>query len=184
MPAIKEREKATLADFQALPEGPPYHELISGQLVEMPSPTPTHQRIVFQLARRMADFAEEHDLGEVFVVPLDTHLTDEDAYQPDVLFISRERAGIVEERIEGAPDLVVEVLSPSTGYYDLTAKRRVYAETGAREYWIVDPMEETVEVLTRTEAGDFESRGALPKDGEAASQVLDGFTTRLADLTS
>ncbi|PSQ75651.1 MAG: hypothetical protein BRD37_08380 [Bacteroidetes bacterium QH_8_67_23] len=64
----------------------------------------------------------------------------------------------------------------------MTAKRRVYAETGAREYWIVDPMEETIDVLSRTEAGGFESRGALPKEDEVASQVLDGFTVRLADL--
>ena len=180
MPALK--EKATLADFQALPEGPPYYELVGGQLIEMPSPTPTHQRIVTELARLMGNFVKKHDLGEVFVAPLDTHLTDEDAYQPDVLFISHERAAIIEERIEGAPDLVVEVLSPSTGYYDLTKKRRVYAETGAQEYWIVDPMEETIDVLGRTEEGAFASRGVRQKTDEAPSQVLDGFAVRLADL--
>jgi len=180
MPALE--EKTTLADFQALPEGPPYYELVGGQLIEKPSPTPTHQHIVTRLSAKMLAFVDEHDLGMVYVAPLDTHLTREDAYQPDVLFISHERAGIVGERIEGAPDLVVEVLSPSTGYYDLTAKRRVYAETGAREHWIVDPMEETIDVLSRTEAGGFESRGALPKEDEVASQVLDGFTVRLADL--
>jgi Uma2 family endonuclease len=180
MPALK--EKTTLADFRALPEGPPYYELVGAHLIETPSPTSTHQRIVFQLARRMADFADTHDLGEVFVAPLDTHLTNEDAYQPDVLFISHERAGIIGERVEGAPDLVVEVLSPSTGYYDLTKKRRVYAQTGPREYWIIDPMEETVEVLRAGDEGDFESGGALHKGGEAASRVLEGFTVRVTDL--
>lgn len=179
MPATK--EKATLADFRALPEGPPYYELVGGQLIEMPSPTPTHQRIVTRLSAKMLNFADEHDLGEVFVALLDTHLTDEDAYQPDVLFISHERAAIVEERIEGAPDLVVEVLSPSTGYYDLTQKRRVYAETGAREYWIVDPMERTVDVLENTGEG-FEGRGVLQERDEATSKVLEGFSVRLADL--
>jgi len=182
MPATK--QKATLADFRALPEGPPYYELIDGELIEMPSPTPEHQRIVTRLGAKMLNFADEHELGEVFVAPLDTHLTETDAYQPDVLFISDERRDIVGDRIEGAPDLVVEVLSPSTGYYDLTRKRRVYAETGVREYWIVDPKEQTIRVLERPGGEQFEARSET-RDEDAAvhSGVLDGFSVRLAELT-
>ncbi len=191
MPVAVE-EKKTLADFRALPEGT-LCQLIEGELVMTPSPIYYHQHISIRLASELLRFVEQRGLGTVVTAPMDVHLTETEAYQPDILFISNERAGIIEERIEGAPDLVVEVLSPSTGYapneseevllgcYDLTHKRRVYQEAGVEEYWIVDPMEKTVDVL-RNAGEAFETHDAARVEGTVASRLLEGFSVELNDL--
>jgi Uma2 family endonuclease len=95
-----------------------------------------------------------HDLGEVFVSPYDVILSDHDVAQPDVLFISNERSGIITEaNVQGAPDLVVEVLSPGTAQYDRGYKRTLYGRFDVQEYWLVDSETETVEVLTASDQG-------------------------------
>ncbi len=179
MPATV-KEKKTLADFRALPEGT-LCELIDGELHMTPSPTYTHQHISIRLSSAMLAFVERHELGAVVTAPMDVHLAETEAYQPDILFISNERSDIIEERIEGAPDLIVEILSPSTGYYDLTHKKRIYRETGVREYWIVDPMEQTVEVLWN--AGEaFETHEQARGADLVHSRLLEGFSIALEDL--
>ena len=173
--------RATAADYLALEEGAPF-QLIGGALVHEPAPTPFHQRLVVKLVVHLQRFVEEHDLGSVLLAPIDVRLDDGNVYQPDVLFISSERAAIItERRIEGAPDLVVEVLSPSTGYYDLTHKRRVYAEHGVREYWLIDPLERTVTVEPNDD-GRFETLASVRNDGRVASALLDGFEIDAAAL--
>ncbi len=133
-----------------LPEDGNQYELFDGELVMTPSPNTRHQRIVGQLYAELLEHVTEHSLGELFVAPLDTILDEYTVVQPDILFVSRERvAEVVQERIEGAPDLVVEVLSPSTFHKDLRRKMRVYSQFGVREYWIVDPEEQTVERYER-----------------------------------
>ena len=171
----------TLEDFRALPEGT-LAELIDGDLIIMAaSPTPLHQRVSARLGFALYSFVQEHGLGEVLSAPLDVFLTETNAFQPDLLFVSNERQGIIEERVEGAPDLVVEILSPSTGYYDLTKKRRVYREHGVKEYWMVDPMERRIEVLWNS--GEvFERVAEAREEGTVASRLLDGFAVDLRAL--
>ena len=171
----------TLEDFRALPEGT-LAELIDGDLILMAaSPTPLHQRVSARLSFALYSFVQEHGLGEVLSAPLDVFLTETNAFQPDIFFLSNERQGIIEERVEGAPDLVGEILSPSTGYYDLTKKRRVYQEHGVKEYWIVDPMERCVEVLWNSSEA-FERVAEARGEGAVASRLLDGFTVELNSL--
>lgn len=148
-----------------------------------PAPTPNHQRILLRLVRRFADFVEGHDLGEVFVSPIDVHLSDHDVPQPDLAFVSKERAAIVgEQEIEGAPDLAAEVLSPSTGYYDLRGKKRLYERAGVQEYWIVDPEEGSIEVHVR-EGGRFTlHQRAEAADQAVTSKLLDGLRVELDAL--
>ena len=129
----------TYEDYRNLPEGAPY-QLIEGELILTPSPMPYHQEISRELGFRLLTFVKKNDLGHVFYAPLDVYFSERDVYQPDILFIEKDRRKIIgKTKIEGSPDIVMEILSPSTAYYDLRKKFRVYAKQGVREYWIVDP---------------------------------------------
>jgi Uma2 family endonuclease len=146
--------KLTYADLVALPEDGKRHELIDGEHLVTPSPTPRHQLVLGNLHWLIASFVREHALGQVFFAPLDVLLSEINVLEPDLLYVARERLGIIEAAfIRGAPDLVVEVLSPSTCGRDRGVKLRAYEQWGIGEYWIVDPEGETVEVFRRTPAG-------------------------------
>jgi Uma2 family endonuclease len=113
---------------------------------------------------------------------LDVVLSDGDVLQPDLLFIARERESIIgPARVEGAPDLVVEILSPGTAYDDLRRKYRIYERSGVREYWIVDPMAKRVEVF-RNENGVFRLFSAGEGPEKVSSALLDGFVVEVAPL--
>ena len=134
----KPRIKFTYIDYKNTPDDKRY-ELLDGELVVVPSPRTGHQKTLLKLGVRLVAFVEERRLGEVYVAPFDVVLADTDVVQPDILFISNERAGIVtEDNVQGAPDLVIEILSPSTAERDRTFKRSLYAHHGVREFWIVD----------------------------------------------
>ena len=171
----------TYADYCQLPDDTRY-ELIDGEFYLIPSPGSRHQRVSFRLARLMADFVESLLLGVVYVAPLDVILSDHDTLQPDILFVAAGRESIITPRAcEGAPDLVVEVLSPSTSRRDLVLKRERYARFGVREYWLVDPAARSLELLTLQE-GLFHSRGIYTGNMTPASAVLPGFVFRVDAL--
>ncbi len=133
------------ADYAALPDEPRC-ELIHGRFYLSPSPVRLHQFLVLRLGRLLDDVAEAVG-GEALVAPMDVHLADHTVAQPDVLYVSPERQEIVQNWIEGAPDLVVEVLSPSTARMDRLLKLNRYAAAGVSEYWLVDPAVRTIEFL-------------------------------------
>ena len=130
----------TRHDYEEMPAGPPYYQVIEGDLVMSPSPNIYHQAFVGRIYSLLLRFLEKKPLGEVFVAPLDVFLGDINVYQPDVIFISNQRRSILTEHgLEGAPDLAVEVLSPGTARFDKGSKRKVYARTGVKELWLVEP---------------------------------------------
>ena len=139
------RIRCTAEEYLDLPEGEPY-QLIGGKLTMTPAPGWRHQRISRRIEMRLATYVEEHDLGEVFDAPTDVLLNEQNVVQPDLLFISKGREGLLSERgvIDGAPDMVIEILSPSTSTVDTLEKREVYERSGVREYWIVDAEGRTV----------------------------------------
>jgi Uma2 family endonuclease len=139
------------ADYLELPHEPRC-ELLYGRLLVTPAASLRHQDVVGLLYRLLADFAARVS-GRAFVSPVDVVLAQHSIVQPDVVFVRRERAGILGVRIEGPPDLAVEVLSPGTARRDLGEKLRLYAESGVLEYWIVDPALETFEFLENTPEG-------------------------------
>ena len=145
--ALSQRKRVyTYADYEKLPEGAPY-QLIGGDLIKEPSPVPYHQILSCRIEFELLKFVEERDLGQVLDAPMDVYLSETEVYQPDILFISKERMGIIgEKKIEAAPDLVIEILSPSSAYYDLRHKMHVYETSGVKEYWVVDPIEKDIEV--------------------------------------
>ncbi|MCL6447474.1 MAG: Uma2 family endonuclease [Armatimonadetes bacterium] len=177
---IPQKEVYTYEDYAKLPEGAPY-QLIGGKLIMTPSPTVYHQYISTRIVKRLIDFVEEKGLGVVLHAPLDVYLEEKETYQPDIIYISRERSEIIEERIRGAPDLVVEILSPSTAYYDLRKKARVYARHGVKEYWVVDPLEESIEIYTNRD-GSFELVQRAEGEEAAGSVLLEGFAVELKDI--
>ncbi len=171
----------TYQDYAQLPEGAPY-QLIGGELVRSPSPTSTHQRILRKLIRALDRFVEENDLGEILFAPMDVYFSETDTPQPDLFFVSKERLDIIgEQRIEGSPDLIMEILSPSTAYYDLKDKKRLYEASGVKEYWIVDPKAREIEVyeLVDDRYALFERQ---EKQGAITSKLLQGFSVELADI--
>ena len=149
----KPKLKFTVKDYMSTPEGTRY-QLLDGEMILAPSPTDKHQMVLANLAFAVRQFVQQHQLGRVRLAPLDVVLSDHDVAQPDLMFISNERASVITEaNIQGAPDLVVEILSPSTAGYDQGYKRALYAQHGVREYWLVDPDAETVAVLVLGEDG-------------------------------
>lgn len=130
----------TYQDYLKTPDDVRY-ELIEGELVVMePAPTTSHQRVLVDLAVLLVPFVKGHGLGEVLIAPTDVYLSDTNVLQPDLLFVSAARASIITERdVHGAPDLVVEIASPSTRRRDRGIKMDLYARHGVAEYWLVDP---------------------------------------------
>lgn len=172
--------RKTQQDYEELPEGAPY-ELIHGELVMSPSPSFYHQDISSTLLVLLRQYAEHQHLGKVVSAPIDVYLSEVDVVQPDLLFISNERLHIVQERVMGAPDLVVEILSPSNARYDLWDKRLIYESAGVREYWIVDPERKRVE-LYENDNGRFIRFAEAEGNGIVASNVLAGFSIEVSTI--
>ena len=144
--ATTAKKKYTYADYLETPDDERY-ELIEGELFMTPSPVTRHQRISKKILIALDTYVTNNDLGEVFDAPLDVYLDNENVVQPDILFISKERLNIIgEKNIQGAPDLVIEIISESSAYRDLVQKKKLYARFGVKEYWIVLPEESSVEV--------------------------------------
>jgi len=122
-------------------------ELLEGEIFMSPSPTSKHQAFVRNLSSQLIAFVTARKLGTVFFAPLDVVLSRHEVVQPDILFVSAKRSPIIGDRIEGAPDLVVEVVSAGTEVRDRVVKRSLYARRGVREYWIAELEKRTVEVL-------------------------------------
>jgi Uma2 family endonuclease len=160
----------TYDDLASLPDDGQRHEIIDGELVVSPSPTTRHQRVLLQLVKQFLAL-EQAKVATVWVAPLDVMLGPNVVVEPDLFVIRRGRRSALGVRaIHEAPDLVVEILSPSTTKHDRTRKRQIYARGGVREYWLVDPDGETVEVLVLDDVtlSFREHRRARPGDRVAS----------------
>ena len=139
------RPKLTYEDFLGLPDDGKRHELIDGEHYMTPAPSVRHQSVVAALTHWLRAHVLAEDLGLVLPAPVDVVLSEHDIVEPDLIFLSNERRDrVTEANIQGAPDLVVEVLSDSTRRRDEITKRHLYERRGVREYWLVDPELQTV----------------------------------------
>jgi len=173
--------KITHADLLALPEDNLRREIIDGEMFVTPSPIANHQTILVNLLTELSNFLKRHPMGKVFVSPLDVILSDYDVLQPDLLFVLNERAEIVKDWIRGAPDLAVEILSPTTAKRDRGIKLKAYARFGVKEYWIIDPAAQAVEVH-RLSSGGYELAGTFDLDDTLSSALLPGFEIEVASI--
>jgi Uma2 family endonuclease len=177
------RTRLTYEDYAAItPANNGNCELINGNLVFIPSPTPEHQDVVTELATLLRVFAKSNNLGKVYTAPLDTTFDETNTLQPDILFIKKERANIIgAKKIEGAPDFVVEMLSEGNAPKEMAFKKYIYETFMVREYWVLNLKNKTIAQYLN-EAGEFQKMGTFKSGEVVKSEVLDGFQTKLDDL--
>ena len=176
--------KLTYDDYVLIPEDGQRHEILDGEHYVSPAPLTRHQRISSKVHLRLGSFVDAHRLGWVLYAPTDVVLSLHDIVQPDLLFIANERLGIVTEaNVQGAPDLVIEILSEKTRRQDEGLKREIYERYGVREYWMLDPDRNSVRVYRR-----IGNRLRLVAELSAAAgealttPLLQGLEIRLADI--
>ncbi len=163
----------TATEFLNLPESSTPMELVDGELMMPPAPLVSHQQIVTRLIVLLTSLPNV-DIDEVLSAPTDVHFDDGNVFQPDVMWLSpaNDRCWqVAGKHLQGAPDLVVEVLSPGTAQQDMGKKRQVYEQHGVREYWLVDGTARTVEVLVLREQ-KFVQLGLLSETDSFKSPVF------------
>jgi Uma2 family endonuclease len=171
----------TYEDLRAYPDDNLRRELIDGELVVTPSPSYRHQRVVVRLTVELFQYEKDHG-GRVVPAPLDVYFSDASVVEPDVLFVREESLAKIEPQfIRSAPDLVVEVSSPSTRRLELTRKRDLYERFAVPEYWFIDLEAERVEVY-RLVGGRYENPTLLRRHEALTSPILPGFALSVDEL--
>ncbi len=176
--------KFTYADFLLFPDDGRRHELLEGEHYVSPSPRTKHQKVSWNLAGLFDRFLTRHPLGEMFCAPYDVVLSDEDVVETDLVYVSAARAAIITEaNVQGAPDLVVEILSESSGKADEITKRKLYERCGILEYWIVDPESEGVKVYRLVDGRYVRAAELSHKAGDRlTSDLFPGLSLPLAEV--
>ncbi len=179
---IAEQKKYTEADYNLLEEGAPF-QLINGDLITSPAPVSYHQILSIRLSSKIHNFLENNNNnGICLYAPVDVVLNDENIFQPDLIYISAERkTELLQNRIMGAPDLVIEILSPSTAYYDLRQKKDFYERYGVKEYLIIDPIKKDAELYI-LENKEFVLKQKSPQNGLISLTTLPGLQIDLQKL--
>jgi len=176
------RKTYTYQDYSEIPDDGNRYQIIEGELIMSPAPFTKHQRIVRKIIFALLKFIEEEQTGELFFAPTDLVLNNSNVVQPDILFILNENLNIITEKnIKGVPDLIIEIISPATGYYDLSGKKDLYEKFGVQEYWIVDPMKQRIDIYLNFEH-KFELHQRLEKKGIVKSNILKGFEIDLETI--
>jgi len=172
----------TYEDYCALPDDGRRYEVIEGELVVTPSPRRAHQRFSGNLFVTLHTHVRERNLGEVYAAPFDVILENTSIVVPDLLFVSRDRLSIVAERgVEGAPDMIVEILSSATARRDRVEKAQLYARHGVGHYWLADPVGRTFETFELT-GGQYRLVVSLSGAALFAPSLFPGLTIPLRDL--
>lgn len=175
-------KKLTVDDFLALPDGPPWVQLIDGAFYVSESPSKAHQQVVGKLHLALGNWIERTRLGEVYLAPFDVILSRHDVAQPDLLFVSLERADRVDAKgVKGAPDMAIEILSPTTAALDQGKKLALYARSGVRELWLIDPTLRTV-TIRRFGPGLHKSEQSCGPADRLQSPLLPGFAIPAARI--
>jgi len=171
----------TYEDLLSFPEDNFRRELIDGELIVTAAPATRHQDVVLRLGAQLLAHCQQHG-GRVFVAPTDVHLSESNVVEPDVLYLRPENAGRVETKlVRSAPDVVIEVSSPSTRRLELVRKRALYERFGVPEYWFIDLDADRVEVH-RLESGAYPIPVLFRRGDSLISPQIPGFTLVVSDL--
>ena len=157
------------------------YELHNGKIIFMPTPNATHQTISMNLSVHLAFYVKRHQLGKVLAAPMDTIFAPHDTLQPDLLFVSKRREHIIQKVVEGAPDLVVEIKSPSNSSTEMNYKKYVYESTGVQEYWYILPKKQTI-TQYKNIGGKLVKLKVLTINDVLKSFVIEGFELALKDI--
>ncbi len=179
--AEKQTKRWTYEEYYRLDDDQRY-EIIDGDLLMAPAPDTWHQDWSRELLEIVHGHVRKHKLGKVFFAPLDLILDSENTVQPDLIFVSTAKAGIIKRRgIFGVPDLLVELVSPSSVRRDRYVKRELYARFGVQEYWIGDPANKSLEILTLKKDG-YELHCCAEEKGKLTSLLMPGLEFDVSDL--
>ncbi len=176
--------KLTYEDYLLFPDDGNRHEILDGEYFVTAAPYLRHQSVVVELTSWIAPFVRRRRLGRLYVAPADVLLSENDIVQPDLLFVSQARARILTEKnVQGPPDLVIEVLSPSTRRRDEGIKLERYELLGVQEYWIVDPEREVARVYRRSGERLLKAAEITEEAGGLlASPLLPGLEIPLSEI--
>jgi Uma2 family endonuclease len=174
----------TVADLEHMPDDGNRYELLEGELVVSRAPRLTHQRISGNMFALIRAYLDQHAVGEVFATP-GIVFDQFSSVIPDLVFVSHERQRdiILEDHFVGAPELVIEIVSPGedNARRDRVTKRQIYGRFGVFEYWIIDPEQQAVEVYQLDE-GVLELQTIIPRSDQLISTVLPNFVCRASDI--
>jgi len=172
----------TYEDYACLPDDGKTYEILEGELQVTPAPRPKHQDVSRNLGRALDQYVCHHNAGKMYYSPIDIVADPHNIVQPDIIFISADRLDIIgEKNVQGMPDLIIEILSPSTGRKDRILKLRVYASHGLKHYWIVDPDEQTLEAL-ELEGQSFKVTTALTGEATFEPTLFPGLRIDLSKV--
>ncbi|MEP9411809.1 MAG: Uma2 family endonuclease [Candidatus Brocadia sp.] len=158
------------------------YEILNGELHMVPAPSIDHQGVSRNLEFLIWDFVKGEGLGKVFYAPVDVVFDDDEVFQPDIVFIKNERQDIISKNaIQGVPDLIVEIISPSSAFYDTVEKKEIYRKYGVKEYWLIFPEERVIEVLT-LEKGEYLEFCKSKREGMVKSKILEGLEIDSKDV--
>ncbi|MDO8140512.1 MAG: Uma2 family endonuclease, partial [Candidatus Brocadiales bacterium] len=148
MTSVINKKRITYADYLKIDDNNRY-EIFHGELRMVPAPSTDHQGVSRNLEFLIWNFVKGKDVGKVFYAPIDVIFDDDEVFQPDIVFIRSENRNIIgKNAIKGIPDLIVEIVSPSSAFYDTVEKKEVYRKYGVKEYWVVFPDEKVIEIFT------------------------------------
>jgi len=172
----------TYDDYALLPQDRNRYEILDGELYMTPSPTLLHQYALVQLVLILMNYVNPRRLGQIFVAPLDVLLSEFNILQPDILFLHQTKVpAATAKNLQVVPDLVVEILSPTSIEQDRIHKKRIYARHGVPHYWIVDPDNRTFETYELA-GSEYRLAGSFAGDGTATSSLFPGLEIPLARL--
>ena len=172
----------TKEDYRMLPDSGPRYQLVEGELYMSPAPNRYHQVISRNIEFMLLKYLEQHPGGELYHAPFDVYLTEHNVFQPDIVFVAKSNYDVLTDAgVEGIPNFVVEILSPSNAYLDKKAKLRVYAREGVKELWIVDPEARLLHVYDLPKNAD--SPGATYGQGDSfSSEHFPGLKISCAEI--
>jgi Uma2 family endonuclease len=184
--ALQPERRLTYDDFLLFPNDGRRHELIDGEHYVSPAPNVCHQRVVGRLYVDISNFLRQYaHVGEAFIAPTDVVLSLFDVVGPDIVFLAADQGDMLTDaNVRGAPALAVEVVSPHTRERDEIEKYQLYARSGVREYWIVDPADKTVTICRRAPGNRLITSATLTADADDAltTPLLPGFSTSVRNL--
>jgi Uma2 family endonuclease len=181
MLAVEKKKKYTVDDYMMLEEGAPF-QLINNELITSPSPNSVHQAMAARLSQWILNFLDSKEEDGYAADSMDVVFDENNVFRPDVLYVSAvRRPEIVKDRVMGAPDLAIEMLSPSNASYDLHQKKDIYEKYGVKEYIIIDPVSKSANMHALRD-GVYNLHQKAQKNEFLNSLVMPGFSINLSKL--
>lgn len=188
METVISNTKVSVSDFREMlfdDDDNYYYEIINGEMIQKSAPAPMHQRICRKLIVILDQFITEKKLGEIFQSPIDVYLDEYNKPQPDLVFISNEKKSIItNDGIMGVPDVIIEIISPSSILRDRIEKKNLYERMGVSEFWLVDPHYSAIEIYTLKNNRYELYSAATILEGQLKSSLFEGLTINLTDIFS